>query len=367
MTRARDLADSADKDITGTLTVDGLTTSADINFGDSDKAVFGAGSDLQIYHDGSHSYIQENLSGGNLYIQASNLRINNSGGTEAFIQANENADVKLYYDGALKLATTSTGVDVTGTVNITGDGDDLIVNSADYELALLGNRGGTGVDLDKAYFRMKAEGTNTIVLDTAGNSYFNGGHLMVNTTANIRNANETGVSIESGGRIFLGRGASSGGFSHLGFVNTNGIVGTVTSSGSSTAYNTSSDYRLKENVTYDWDSTTRLKQLKPARFNFIADADKTVDGFLAHEVSDIIPEAVTGTKDAMRDEEYEVSAAEVDSDGNVTKEAVMGTRSVPEYQGIDQSKIVPILTKALIEAVEKIEALEVRIAALEAD
>jgi hypothetical protein len=58
------------------------------------------------------------------------------------------------------------------------------------------------------------------------------------------------------------------------------------------------DYRLKENVITDWDATTRLKQLKPSRFNFIADADTTVDGFLAHEVQEIVPEAISGTKDA---------------------------------------------------------------------
>jgi len=118
-------------------------------------------------------------------------------------------------------------------------------------------------------------------------------------------------------------------------------VGSISTNGSSTSYNTSSDYRLKENVTADWDATTRLKQLNPVRFNFISDADTTVDGFLAHEVQDIVPEAISGTKDA------------VDDEGN------------PVYQGIDQSKLTPLLTKALIEAVEKIEQLEARITALE--
>jgi len=113
-------------------------------------------------------------------------------------------------------------------------------------------------------------------------------------------------------------------------------VGTISVTGSATAYNTSSDYRLKENVTADWDATTRLKQLNPVRFNFIADPDTTVDGFLAHEVQDIVPEAISGTKD------------EVDADGN----AVM--------QGIDQSKLVPLLVKT-------IQELEARIAALEAN
>ena len=131
----------------------------------------------------------------------------------------------------------------------------------------------------------------------------------------------------------------------LGFSNPNGVVGSIETSGTSTSYNTSSDYRLKTAVTYDWDATSRLKQLRPARFEWIADGDDAVpvDGFLAHEVQDIVPEAISGTHD------------EVDDDGN------------PVYQGIDQSKLTPLLTKALIEAVEKIEQLEARITALEAN
>jgi hypothetical protein len=143
-------------------------------------------------------------------------------------------------------------------------------------------------------------------------------------------------------------------------------VGTITVTNSATAYNTSSDYRLKENVTDVTDGITRVKQLAPKRFNFIADPDTTVDGFLAHEVQDVIPEAISGAKDAMRDEEYEVTPAVLDEDGNVVTEAVMGTRSVPDYQGIDQSKLVPLLTAALQEAIAKIETLETRLDALEA-
>lgn len=135
-------------------------------------------------------------------------------------------------------------------------------------------------------------------------------------------------------------------------------VGTVTVTASATAYNTSSDYRLKENVVAITGATERLKQLNPSRFNFIADADTTVDGFLAHEVQDVVPEAITGTKDAMRDEEYEVTPAVLDDDGNVTTEAVMGTRSVPDYQGIDQSKLVPLLVATIQELEARLTALE---------
>ena len=138
------------------------------------------------------------------------------------------------------------------------------------------------------------------------------------------------------------------------------FCGQITSNGSTntTAYNSNSDYRLKENVTYDWDATTRLKQLKPARFNFISNADVTFDGFLAHEVSSIVPEATTGEKDEMQTEEYEVTPAVLDDDGNVVTEAVMGTREVPKYQGIDQSKLVPLLVKTIQELEARITALE---------
>jgi hypothetical protein len=118
-------------------------------------------------------------------------------------------------------------------------------------------------------------------------------------------------------------------------------VGNIRTTGSATAYNTSSDYRLKENVVTDWDATSRLKQLKPSRFNFKIDKDTTVDGFLAHEVQSIVPEAVSGEKDA------------VDKDGNI------------EAQGIDHSKLVPLLTKALQEAISEIDTLKEKVTALE--
>jgi len=131
-------------------------------------------------------------------------------------------------------------------------------------------------------------------------------------------------------------------------------VGNISISTTNTSYNTSSDYRLKENVVEVSDGIDRVKLLKPSRFNFIADPNKTVDGFLAHEVADVVPEAITGTKDAMRTEDV------YDEDGNVT-----GTQEVPDYQGIDQSKLVPLLTAALQEAITKIETLEARVATLE--
>jgi hypothetical protein len=140
------------------------------------------------------------------------------------------------------------------------------------------------------------------------------------------------------------------------FVNGNGQVGTIQTNGSATSYNTSSDYRLKENVDYTWDATTRLKQLKPARFNFIADDTNTLrDGFLAHEVSSIVPEAISGEKDAMIAEELYVEGDYLPDGKNIgdVKVAV-----APDYQAIDQSKLVPLLVKTIQELEARITALE---------
>ena len=162
---------------------------------------------------------------------------------------------------------------------------------------------------------------------------------------------------------------------HIQFENSNGICGTIKTTGTAAQYNTSSDYRLKENVDYDWDATTRLKQLKPARFNWIADDTNTLlDGFIAHEVTSIVPEAVSGEKDATETLTNVVKNA----DGSLYKcnfteaEWVKGkekgdfasdstwsaTYSRPDYQGIDQAKLVPLLVKTIQELEARIKSLE---------
>jgi len=170
------------------------------------------------------------------------------------------------------------------------------------------------------------------------------GNVLIGGNSAVPSGSVGGSAFEPAGdnRMILSLGCTTTSNRNVAtFRNSNNLVGTINVSGSSTGFNTSSDYRLKENVVTDWDATTRLKQLKPSRFNFKTDKDTTVDGFLAHEVSSIVPEATTGKKD------------EVDADGN------------PVYQGIDQSKLVPLLTKALQEAVAKIETLEAKVTALE--
>ena len=118
--------------------------------------------------------------------------------------------------------------------------------------------------------------------------------------------------------------------------------------------------------------------MRPATYTFKSDGS-WADGFIAHELQELHPVAVTGSKDAMKDEEYEVTPAvyedviipAVDAEPERTEQrlvsdAVMGTRSVPDWQGVDYSKLTPILTAALQEALAKIEALTARIETLEA-
>jgi len=162
------------------------------------------------------------------------------------------------------------------------------------------------------------------------------GRLLIGTTSTFDSVSSAFLQIDGGGAAGIAvTGSSTGGQSRVSFFNPNGRVGFINTSGSSTGYNTSSDYRLKENAVAISDGITRLKTLKPYRFNWKSDASTTVDGFFAHEVT-AVPEAVTGEKDGE------------------------------EMQAIDQSKLVPLLTAALQEAVGKIETLETKVAALEA-
>ena len=181
-----------------------------------------------------------------------------------------------------------------------------------------------------------------------------GGHVFFSGMTDLTAATTNkGVVIEKQsnyGRANFHAKTGAGTVPALGFYHSGGSVGFVNYTSSSVAYLTSSDYRLKENVTAISDAITRLKTLKPSRFNFKVDPDKKVDGFLAHEVT-AVPEAITGTKDEV--------ATEDDENRGIKK-------GDPIYQGIDQSKLVPLLTAALQEEISKREALETRVAALEA-
>ena len=123
-------------------------------------------------------------------------------------------------------------------------------------------------------------------------------------------------------------------------------AGSITFSTTTVTYGSASDYRLKENIDYDWDATTRLKQLKPARFNWIADDTNTLqDGFLAHEVQSVVTEAVIGTKDQVYTAEEAANAPNT-SEGDI------------KTQEMDSAKLVPLLVKTIQELEARITTLE---------
>ena len=380
-----------------TITGDLIVTGGQINTGNT------AGDHSEFGTDGSgHTFIDASTSGGVMKFQTAGTDRHQIGSTGkaswsaggAGTVTTQSRDFTFYTEGG------SNGVDI---------------RSNDYQIAFIGGAGSSGAGMDKGYMQLCVDGSAKIAFNTNGDSYFTGGKLLIGDSGShtddllqietpasggghgiqIRrndSNNDQGIGriqfgnnddvdivriqavtdgatdsgrisfhtsatgatstermrINSAGRIQCQgtESGSSGALNLLGEVgnsydaiqfyhNSSTLVGRIRTASGSTSYNTSSDYRLKENVDYTWDATTRLKQLKPARFNFTADDTNTlVDGFLAHEVSSIVPEAITGEKDA------------VDSDGN------------PDYQGIDQSKLVPLLVKTVQELEARIKTLE---------
>ena len=157
----------------------------------------------------------------------------------------------------------------------------------------------------------------------------------------------------------------SGDYDMINFRNTNGQVGRIGCNGSATSYITSSDYRLKENIAPMTGALAKVAQLKPSTYKWKIDGADG-QGFIAHELQAIVPDCVSGDKDATREERYEATPAVKDEAGNITSPAVMGTRTVPVYQGIDTSFLVATLTAAIQEQQATITALTARIVALEA-
>ena len=304
--------------------------------------------------------------------------------------------------------TAGAAISFTQAMTLDASGKLGLATTSPVEQLTIGGNGSQGrigfntTGVDHPYMQMTQYGspnTNvTVRIDSEGNSYFNGGNVGIGTSSpsskleiydatsavarvtagteifeirntgsevrlavisadplTFRTSNVEAMRIDAGGKLLVGTTGSLatgyifnvGGFlqhctpsgsakSMTGFYNGGNIVGEIRTSTTSTAYLTSSDYRLKEDWVAVVDASTRVNALKPVNFAWKLNSER-VDGFLAHELQEVVPEAVMGTKDA------------VDADGK------------PEYQGIDQSKLVPLLTAALQEALAKIESLEARL------
>lgn len=207
------------------------------------------------------------------------------------------------------------------------------------------------------------------------------GHILIGQTATATpgfSGNTTvGASFEQigtngvdGRALFLSRSSNAALFINSNantalarFSRSGSQKGDITITTTAVSYNETSDYRLKENIVNLDGAITRVKQLQPRRFNFIAEPSIVVDGFIAHEAQTVVPESVTGTHNEVEvwkesdelPDGVSVGDNKLDDEGN----------TIPVYQGIDKSKLVPLLTAALQEAITKIESLQARIAALE--
>ena len=238
----------------------------------------------------------------------------------------------------LHLNSSSTVTDFHMTNSTTGSAstDGLVVRQSGLNSEILNREAGDTVFYNNGSERMRIASNGKPFFSTTGTN------SELNSTWKFQMRFDGG----SDAGLFMASEANGNGTGFIRFNRSSTTsIGQIVRNGTndSVNYSTTSDYRMKENVIDLSDATTRVKQLQPKRFSWISQESDTptVDGFLAHEVSNVVPEAVTGTHN------------EVDEEGN------------PVYQGIDQSKLVPLLTASLKEAIAKIEELETRIATLE--
>ncbi len=322
------------------------------------------------------------------------FRVESNGGTHAFVVEGGTDNVGIMNNNSSTLTAAKFNVELAG-VAITGDTDGATMGdtgicqlynsnngTTNSTIMLLGgtsvgvpaqiasgigftreNSGNWGTqlrfythvpatsDVDELKERMRIDSAGNMYVNNDGSSPLNGRFTVYNDTSQDAVKTHQATSGTTGLWTRIDHTASYFAI----FRYQTSTVGSITTNGSSTTYATSSDYRLKENVSYDFDATTRLKQLKPARFNFKTDADTTVDGFIAHEVSSIVPEAISGEKDAMT---AEVLYVEDDVIPEGKKVGDVKEASVIDPQGIDQSKLVPLLVKTIQELEARITALE---------
>jgi hypothetical protein len=225
-----------------------------------------------------------------------------------FSTLNHSGNLFIQRAGTTRILVTSDGLTLSGTVTCN---EDFVCST-----------GTTGL------FKLGSPATNFPASDTSGQGV-------------VYNAESNRLSMMAASDIVLNVGRRGTDGSCTRFFKSGNVVGNINLTASSTSYSTSSDYRIKENVIPLTSAIDRLNQMKVYRFNFISDPNTVVDGFIAHEAQEVVPECVTGVKD------------EVDENGD------------PVYQGIDQSKIVPLLTAALQEALVEIKNLKDRVIDLE--
>jgi hypothetical protein len=323
---------NTDKLESGSTAASLTITSADINGGTIDGTVIGGSTPAAI--SGTTGTFSGNLTvdTNTLFVDAANNRVGMGTATP---------------NRKLEISETGSG-EVVLSRQMGIDGADFhwletsvspTSNMVTFKSTGASNGGFTFNDASKEFMRLDASGNFLLVGTTATTGLSTDGFRFRTGSIAYAEFVRTNAS-DSSANIYISR-ANNGAVLLFYRNDVAATVGSVSVTSSATAYNTSSDYRLKEDVQPMVGSVDRLMALKPVNFAWKVDGSR-VDGFLAHEAQEVVPEAVTGSKDA------------VDKDGK------------PEYQGIDQSKLVPLLTAALQEALTEIADLKARVAALEA-
>ena len=314
----------------GLTILSGTSSDGSVIFGDSGDADVG-----RIAYNHASNYMSFDTNGGNRLRITSDGKVSGGSGLPA---SPSDAVHFRSSSGSIyaRFTTHDAGNDKSFKFGVNGSGDGIIGGLNDTSLYLSTNNTS----------RMKVMNDGTLIRLHTVDAFHN------TSSMELKKAHTEGTPAIRWCRP----GAYSGWGTACEFIHNSTTVGTIKYATGATQYNTSSDYRLKENITCLTGAITRVKQLTPKRFNFKIDSSVTVDGFLAHEVDSIVPEAVDGTKDEV------ITQAGIDS-GKYAADATVGD---PVYQGIDQSKLVPLLTAALKEAITKIETLETKVAALEA-
>lgn len=328
----------------GSLSTGSLSTTGDITFGDNDKAIFGAGSDLQIYHDGSNSFINDSGTG-ELFIQAdSDVRITNAAGSEFKANFITNGAVDLYYDNSKKLATTSGGVDITGNVTVSGtvDGRDVAAD---------------GVRLDTMETNADVtDTTNVVAALTAGTNVAIAANGTISSTDTTYSAGSgldlsgTTFSVESDLRDnvqYVGRDSND--FMHFGtttiefYLDGNEEMrlendGDLHVDGNVIAYSsTISDERLKKDIVKIDNALDKVSQLNGYTFEYLADGKKSA-GVIAQEVEKVMPSAITESTLPLK----------------------MGEDDKTEYKTVQYDQLHGLMIEAIKELKAEIEELKAR-------
>jgi hypothetical protein len=186
----------------------------------------------------------------------------------------------------------------------------------------------------------------------------NNGSLLVGTTSvsNYSTGFAIGDTTSSATYVRIGHNLTGANYSYMNFGHGSADIGSISqnSAGTAVSYNTSSDYRLKENIAPMTGALNKVTALKPVTYTWKIDGSEG-EGFIAHELAEVVPHCVTGEKDAVETVDIK------DEDGNV-----IGQETKPVYQGIDTSFLVATLTAAIQEQQTIITDLKSRIEALEA-